>query len=244
MPTFKRNNISIYYEEFGSGFPLLLFAPGGMRSSIEFWRQSPFDPIVEFASDFRVIAMDQRNAGKSVAPITASDGWHSYTGDHLALLDYLRIDKCHIMGGCIGGPYDLSLMQAAPNRIASAVLQQPIGLSPANRGLFFQMFDTWAQALREARPDLDAAAFEPFRERMYGGDFVFSVTREFVKSCRIPMLVLCGNDDYHPTEISTEIARLAPNAQIIMNWRTPDVVRDAVARVREFLRANTPSKPA
>ncbi len=37
MPTFKRADVSIYYEEYGTGYPILLFAPGGMRSSIEFW---------------------------------------------------------------------------------------------------------------------------------------------------------------------------------------------------------------
>jgi len=71
MPTFKRDDVSIYYEEYGTGYPILLFAPGGMRSSIEFWAKSPFDPTKELAATFRVIAMDQRNAGKSWGPISA-----------------------------------------------------------------------------------------------------------------------------------------------------------------------------
>ncbi len=91
MATFKRGDITLYFEEFGSGYPILLFAPGGMRSSIEFWHQSPFDPTVELAKDFRVIAMDQRNAGQSRAPISASDGWETYAEDHVALLDHLGI---------------------------------------------------------------------------------------------------------------------------------------------------------
>src|SRR5260221_14791728 len=101
MPTFKLGETSLYYEEFGTGYPILLFAPGGMRSSIEFWHKSPFDPTVELASDFRVIAMDQRNAANSSAPIAASDGWETYTGDHLSLMDQLGIKQCHVMGGCI-----------------------------------------------------------------------------------------------------------------------------------------------
>ncbi len=44
MPVFERAGVSLYYEEFGSGFPLLLFAPGGMRSAIDFWHKSPIDP--------------------------------------------------------------------------------------------------------------------------------------------------------------------------------------------------------
>src|SRR6202521_4261269 len=102
MPSFEHGDASIYYEEYGSGYPLLLFAPGGMRSRIEFWHTSAFDPTVEFASDFRVIAMDQRNAGQSRAPIRAGDNWQTYASDQLALLDHLRIQKAHIMGGCIG----------------------------------------------------------------------------------------------------------------------------------------------
>jgi hypothetical protein len=50
--------------------------------------------------------MDQRNAGgRSRAPVTAQDGWHSYAADHIALLDHLRIDRCHLFGQCIGGSF-------------------------------------------------------------------------------------------------------------------------------------------
>jgi len=92
MAFFERDDIKIYYEESGDGFPILLFAPGGMRSTLQVWTNSPFNPIEVLADHFRVIAMDQRNAGRSVAPISADDGWHAYTADHLALLDHLGID--------------------------------------------------------------------------------------------------------------------------------------------------------
>ena len=171
MPTFKRDDVSIYYEEYGSGYPILLFAPGGMRSSIEFWAKSPFDPTKELAANFRVIAMDQRNAGKSSAPISAADGWDTYTGDHIALLDHLGIKQCHLMGGCIGGSYSLGMIKAAPQRVSAAILQNPIGLSPRNRDLFFAMFDGWAQSLKADRPKLDDASLRQFRDRMYGDRF-------------------------------------------------------------------------
>jgi pimeloyl-ACP methyl ester carboxylesterase len=242
MPTFKRGDVSIYFEEYGIGYPILLFAPGGMRSSIEFWKNSPFDPIKELAANFRVIAMDQRNAGKSTAPITADDGWDTYTGDHIALLDHLGINQCHVMGGCIGGSYCLGIIKAAPQRVSAAILQNPIGLSPRNRDLFLAMFDGWAQALKGGRPKLDDAALRQFRDRMYGGEFVFNVSRDFVRSCKTPMLILCGNDDYHPTETSKDIAALAPNAQLIENWKTPEVIGNTVKRVRDFLISHTPKK--
>ncbi len=241
MPIFEHDGVALNYQEYGSGYPLLLFAPGGMRSSIEFWHRSPFDPTVELASDFRVIAMDQRNAGASRAPVSAADGWETYARDHLALLDHLGIARCHLMGGCIGSSYCLGLIKRAPQRVSAAVLQNPIGLSPANRELFRGMFDDWARALKRERTELEDAAFHSFRENMYGSDFVFSVSREFVRACRTPMLVLAGNDDFHPTHTAREIGDLAPKAELILSWKTPDVIRQAVERVRAFLKSYAPT---
>ena len=107
MPSFAHHGASIYYEEFGQGFPILTFAPAGLQSTIAVWHRpsAPVNPITEFSADFRVIALDQRNAGgQSHAPITAQDGWHTYMADHIALLDHLEIDQCHLYGQCIGGP--------------------------------------------------------------------------------------------------------------------------------------------
>jgi pimeloyl-ACP methyl ester carboxylesterase len=238
MPVFERAGVSLYYEEYGSGYPLLLFAPGGMRSSIDFWRRSPFDPTAELAQDFRVIAMDQRNAGRSHAPIGVADGWETYAADHLALLDHLGARRAHVMGGCIGSSYCLGLIKLAPERVSAAVLQSPIGLSPENRTAFHEMFDGWAGELKQARPELSEAALSAFRARMYDTDFVFSVSRDFVRGCRTPMLVLAGDDLYHPAPTAEEIARLAPNCELIVKWKTSDATPAAVARVRSFLKTH------
>jgi pimeloyl-ACP methyl ester carboxylesterase len=235
MPSFKRDGVSLYYEEFGTGYPLLLFAPGGMRSSIEFWHRSPFDPTKEFAADFRVIAMDQRNAGRSRGPISAADGWLTYTGDHIGLLDHLGIQRTHIMGGCIGSSYCLSLMKAAPERVSAAVLQNPIGLKD-NRDAFREMFDGWAAELKRQYPEISDSVLASFRENMYGGDFVFSVSREFVSSCTTPMILLNGSDQYHPAEISAEIARLNPRIEVVAEWKTPETAPEAARQVRSFLK--------
>ncbi len=68
MPTFERDDIVIHYIERGEGFPILLFAPGGMRSAAGYWKNSPWNPVTELSDRYRVIAMDQRNAGKSARP--------------------------------------------------------------------------------------------------------------------------------------------------------------------------------
>jgi pimeloyl-ACP methyl ester carboxylesterase len=239
MPDFQRNDTVIHYEEHGDGFPILTFAPGGMRSAIDYWGNSPWNPIEVLSDRFRVIALDQRNAGQSRAPVAADDGWRSYTADHLALLDHLGVERCHVLGGCIGGPYCFGVMQAAPERVVAAVLQQPIGLED-NREAFYAMFDSWADEIASAHPEADAAAWRSFRSNMYDGDFVFNVDRDFVRRCPTPMLVLMGADLYHPTSTSREIAELAANAELVERWKEDDVLSLTVEHVRRFLVSHTP----
>lgn len=240
MPTFERGDTSIHYESYGSGFPILLIAPGGMRSEHTFWERVSWNPIPLLAERYRVIAMDQRNAGLSRGPITAEDSWHTYTADQLALMDHLGLQRFHTAGMCIGGPYCMGLIEAAPERVASAVLFQTIGLDN-NREAFFDMFDSWADELRPNRPDVDEGAWKSFRDAMYGGDFLFNVSRDFVAGCQTPLLVLLGNDLYHPESSSRDVAALAPNATLIEKWKEPADQPAAKAAIMDFLAAHTPA---
>ena len=78
------------------------------------------------------------------------------------------------------------------------------------------------------------------QESMYDGDFDFNVGRDFVKRCDVPMLVLMGDDAYHPQVTSREIAELAPNATLVEQWKSAEEDGTA-AKVIEFLQANTPT---
>ena len=237
MAYFNRGDVSIYYEVNGKGFPVLLIAPGGMRSAIEFWADGPFNPVTTLSEHFRVIAMDQRNAGRSKAPVSGNDGWHTYTADQVALLDHLDVEQVHLMGACIGGPYIFGIIQAAPDRVAAAVIQQSIGYD-GNREIFYAMFQGWADAIMDEHPEADEQAWRSFRSNMYDGDFDFNVGEGFVKTCQTPLLVLMGDDAYHPQAISRAIAASAPNAQLIERWKSPE---DGTAdKVNAFLKAHTP----
>ena len=239
MAVFEQGEVSLHYEIYGDGFPILLFAPGGMRSAIAFWRSAEWDPIEALSPHFRVVAMDQRNAGESTAPVTAADGWHTYTDDHVALLDHLGLDRTHLMGGCIGGPYCLGVIERAPERVASAVLQQSIGNDGSNRDIFFGIFDGWADELKESMPAVTDDAWTRFRANMFDREFVYNVSRDFVAACETPLLVLMGNDPYHPESISREIADLAPNARLVERWKDPGA-DGTIPAVLEFLKTHTP----
>src|SRR3982074_3844157 len=113
MPSIEHRGAHIYYEEFGQGFPLLTFAPAGLASVIDVWSEpsAPINPTTEFAANYRVIAMDQRNAGgQSRAPMSAQDSWDTYTDDHIAVLDHLRLDRGHLYGQCIGGAVLINIL--------------------------------------------------------------------------------------------------------------------------------------
>jgi pimeloyl-ACP methyl ester carboxylesterase len=245
---FSRPDVEIYYEVHGAGYPLLIFAPGGLRSQLAFWRESPanpgvapawMNPMVALAPHFTVVAMDQRNAGRSRAKIAAADGWHTFAGDHLALMDHLGHRRFHVMGGCIGGTFCLTLCQMAPERITAAVLQNPIGMHE-NRATWDASIDGFAKTMRERDPAISGETLASFGRNLFGGDFVFSVSRDFVAECRTPLLLQPGSDTPHPAATSAEIARLAPDIEVQQDWRGPEHLQASIQRVTDFLQRHTP----
>ena len=243
MPSIEHRGATIYYEEFGHGFPILTFAPAGLLSTIAAWGEpsAPINPTTELAGNFRVIAMDQRNAGgKSRASITAQDSWDTYTADHIAVLDHLRIDRCHLYGQCIGGSFILNLLKRQPERVASAVLAQPIGRVGAMPPGRSARFDAWVESLQD-HPEATKPVLDAFYRNLYGPGFVYCVDRAAVSTVTTPCLVLAGNDEAHPLPISEELAKLLPNCEFIREWKTGDALTSARARVKEFLAKHTPS---
>jgi pimeloyl-ACP methyl ester carboxylesterase len=240
---YEHDNARIQYEEQGSGFPLLLIAPGGMNSTIAAWSKlAPFNPMTEFSNEFRVIAMDQRDCGESTGPLDLKDPWGMFCSDQLGLMDYLGVDRFMMLGCCIGCSYILAMIKRMPDRVVAGVLEQPIGLVPENEGRMLTGCLNWGKELAEKEKGVDAQSAEAFAQQMWGkGDFVYSVTRDFVKSCATPMLVFPGDDLAHPKPIGLEVTKLAPNAELVEEWKSPELMPNTIERVREFLRTHVPS---
>lgn len=241
MPTIQRDGATIYYEVSGSGFPLLLLAPGGLNSAIPFWHRQPLDPITTFADEFQVIAMDQRNAGESSGPLPPGDGWTMLADDQLAVLDYLGVDRAAVIGCCIGCSFILKLTQYAPTRIVAGIMMQPIGSDDSNPGTFGEgTWKPWGENLIENGSSVTMDEVAAFGHSLFDPGFVFSVSREFVPTIKTPLLLMDGDDRAHPKGISEELAALLPGMERIERWRDPDVVPAATERMRRFLRAHTP----
>lgn len=249
MPYLTRPDGQIHYEVHGKGFPVLLFAPGGLRSRLDMWPapdDGPPRPWVDWtaalpAAGFTAVAMDQRNAGRSRTAIEADHGWHSYAADHLALMDHLGFTRFHVLGGCIGGSFCLKAIETAPGRIAAAVLQNPIGVHPDHPDYFPDAHAEWSREQRAARPELDPDALAAFGRNMWDHEFVFCVDRGFVRACPVPTFLLPGSDIPHPAATSAELAALLPGVEVLTDWRGPAHLRAQEARVVAFLRRHTPA---
>jgi pimeloyl-ACP methyl ester carboxylesterase len=248
MSFYEKGPVRIRFEEAGSGFPLLIIAGGGLNSTMAGLRGAPFNPIEEFKAEYRCIASDLRNAigGQSTGPLEIERPWDSYTDDHLGLMDHLGIDKFMVMGFCIGGPLVWNLLRRAPDRIVAAVLAQPSGSRPEMRDLFYEgNMKNWGPALIASRPEITMATVDKFLTKMYRSnpDFVFTVTRDFVRNCQTPVLILPDDIPAHPYAVAMEAAMLAPKAEVSMfPWKEPkERIPLAVRQIRSFLQAHRPA---
>jgi len=243
---YVKGPVRIHYQEYGSGFPLLLIAGGGLNSTIA-GLTNPFNAIDEFKGEYRCIASDLRNAnnGQSSGPLEVDRPWDMYTDDHLGVMDHLGIDKFMVMGFCIGGPFIWNLLKRAPNRVVGAVLAQPSGWRPEMPTLSYDNnMEGWGPQLVKRRPEITMQTVDRFLTKMYKNvDFVFTVNRDFVRTCQTPVLILPDDIPGHPYAVAMEAAMLAPKSQVSMYpWKEPkERIPLAIRHIRSFLRSNRPA---
>jgi pimeloyl-ACP methyl ester carboxylesterase len=248
---YEKGNVRIRYQEVGSGFPLLVTPGGGLNSRISNWQTAVINAMQEFKTDFRCITMDQRNAtgGESTGPIPVDNPWDAFADDQLGLMDHLGIRQFVFFGNCIGGSFALKLMERAPERVVAAVLSQPIGHRPENPGVMFNSGrDGWAKEFLARRPDVTMETIEKYLHNLYRvrPDFVYSVSRDFVRSVQTPMLVLPDDTPAHAYQTAVDVASLAPNAEVsVYPWKEPaELKARTINRVRTFLKRHQPSTAA
>jgi pimeloyl-ACP methyl ester carboxylesterase len=244
MPYYERGPVRIRYEEAGSGFPVLVMPGGGLNSRLSNWPNAVYNFFEAFKNEFHVITMDQRNAnqGESTGPLDTTDPWGAFADDQLGLVDHLGIREFMALGCCIGGPFVLKLIERAPRRVVAGVLCQPVGDRPEDPDVMYRSgLEVWAPELLAHRPDLSLAQVEAYLHALYrvNPDFVYSVSREFVRNCQTPLLVMPDDVAAHPYQVCADILALAPNAEAtIYPWKdTPELKNRAVDHVRTFLKA-------
>src|ERR1700761_9438773 len=248
MPFYQRGEVHIHYEEVGAGFPLMVIPGGGLNSTVAGLANHPFNPMEELKGEYRVVAADLRNANgsQSSGPLEIDRPWDAYTDDHIGLMDHLGIREFMVLGFCIGGPFIWNMLKRAGDRVVAAIPAQPSGWRPEMPTLSYDNnMKTWGPELCERRPDITRAMVAKFLTNLYGGarpDFVDTVTRDFVRNCRTPILVLPDDVPAHPYAVALESAHLAPNAQVsIYPWKEPaERIPLALRHIHSFLTANQP----
>ena len=248
MPFYERGSVRIYYEDVGSGFPLMIIPGGGLNSSIASLDTSvPFNPMERYKNDFRCISADLRNAdlGQSSGPLEIDRPWDAYSDDQLGLMDHLGIREFLVMGFCIGGPMIHNLLKLAKDRVVAAAMMQPSGFSPEYPNIFYENnTERWAPQLCEKRSEVTMAQVHDFLTNMYTdrADFVFTVSRDFVRSLQTPLLIAPDNVPAHPYEAAMEVADIAPNSETtIFPWKdSEENINTVVDHARRFLKSHQP----
>ena len=165
-------------------------------------------------------------------------------------MDHLGIHHFMVLGFCIGGPFIWNLVKRVPDQLLAAVPAQPSGYRPEMPGMSYNNnMKGWGPELCAHRPDITMAMVDRFLTNMYTGsraDFVYSVTRDVVRNCQVPILVLPDDVPAHPYAVAMETVYLAPNAQVsLYPWKdTPDKIPLAVRHIRTFLRAHVSTRVA
>ena len=124
---------------------------------------------------------------------------------------------------------------------------EPAGRAPAGAaGLHVQLRTRrLAKEFRERWRDVPTETIEKYLHSLYRvrPDFVYSVSRDFAKSCQTPMLVLPDDVTAHPLQVSIDIASLAPNAEItVFPWKDPPELKArTINRARTFLKRHLPA---
>jgi pimeloyl-ACP methyl ester carboxylesterase len=130
MPTAIIDGITTRYDVVGSGAPLLMYAPGGFNATIETWTTQGVYAKVKFLDHlpkrYTCIVFDRRECGQSGGRVERVT-WAHYVAQGKGLLDLLKIERAHIMGGCMGVSCAAAFGAIHPRTTLSLVLFWPVG---------------------------------------------------------------------------------------------------------------------
>lgn len=238
MPTVQSNGINLYYEERGTGEPLLLIM--GITAPGAAWEKH----VAEWEKDFRCILLDNRGAGKSDKPPGAYST-AQMADDCAGLLDALGLQKVKVVGCSMGSTIAQQLALRHPERVLSMVLMCPWArcdntakaifqhmvdckarLRPEEFSLYVQLLiyskRSWddEKTFNSLAEDRKGAAEDPNPQPLIGleGQAAACMEHDVLSSLgniKMPVLVIDGEDDaFTPQWMTREVAAAIPNADL------------------------------
>ena len=236
MPSIDRKGVPIYFEDVGSGPPVVM--GHSILCSGEIW----VNQVPRLAERYRVINIDQRGHGRSV-PATSPYELCDMVEDAFAVIDHLEIDRAIWAGLSMGGMVAMHAAIAAPDRVAALLLLDThAGEETPYKKLKYRAMSIGAKAFG-VRPFFPAvipllfgrttmaenqtliADWKPRFEEIHVQSLARAVS---VLTCRpsivgnlgdvkCPSLVIVGEEDASlPAHLSREIADALPNASLVV----------------------------
>jgi len=265
MPTAQVYGAELYYEEAGSGPPLIL-SPGGLQGVL-----ASYQPVrAKLAQAQRVIAYDRRFGGQSNSPLVVQT-WDMACQDVIALMDALGIEQAYLGGGSFGAAISFGCVVRYPERVRAIVPSNLAGGVICNAYLAMKLFKSaemaMAQGIKAVVDAFDSddrfAPFTPERaqydpmyrktlEEMPPEDFAqvmrdtiyalfdgpyltLGMREQQLKGIRTPTLLMPGNNDIHPRSVAEQVHRLIPNAHWAEVRPHTEEPEQYVDRVLQFL---------
>jgi pimeloyl-ACP methyl ester carboxylesterase len=116
VPKVKVDDIQVYYEVNGEGYPLVMII--GFGVNLDFWNPHM---IEELSKNFKVVTFDNRGTGRT----DVSDKEYSirlFADDTVGLMNVLGISKANILGWSLGGAIAQELALSYPEKVKKLVL--------------------------------------------------------------------------------------------------------------------------
>ena len=205
MPLIAVNDVELYYESHGSGVPLMLLGGLGLDVSEMGMLIGPL------ADRFRVIAVDNRGAGRSAKP-PGPYSIEQMAADVAGLMDRLDLPRAHLLGISMGGRIAMALALAWPGRVNRLVL---VATSPRAAGARWLVR---AGMLVAALPVLRGRHRQP----RYGMKAQFDATTRFDCTGRLsqigaPVLIVHGRSDrIAPVALAEQLHSLIPGSRLVL----------------------------
>ena len=265
MPMAQVNGAEIYYEERGSGSPLIL-SPGGLQGVL-----SSYEPVIEALSQVhRVIAYDRRFGGQSISPMVVQT-WEMVCQDVIGLMDVLGIEQAYLGGGSFGAAISFGCAVRYPERVRAIFPSNIAGGMICDAYLAMKLFKSAEMAMNQGikavvdafdpddrfapftperaqydsgyRQRLEAMAPEDFaqvmRDTIYalfdGPYLTLGMSEKRLQGIRTPTLMMPGNNDIHPRSVAQQVHRLIPNAHWAEVRPHAEEPEKYVHRVLQFL---------
>lgn len=234
MPRVVTQDTALYYEEAGKGDPVILIQ--GLGGDLQGWANQ----VPVLSQHYRVIAMDNRGAGRSNAP-DKPYSIETMARDVRNLMDQIDVEQAHLVGFSMGGCIAQQLAIESPKRIKKLVL---INSTPALDAFGREVLKVWMAVRQSSMSREEWARFAAVwthsgaliaDERRYRAAIANSLSnpyaqqdhaflrqadallqfdaRDDLKSLEVQALVLASEENILvPRAQSEELAELIPNA--------------------------------